>query len=133
MLGILALSFAVAVAVVAGIVRLASKVVAGPSVPWSTGSYWGAALFILGGGGGALLNRLHLPDWLWLTVSALAIVGLHVGLGGLFMANLVRAADGARMPWAWGAKVAGLTGLVLLVIGFAMGAIIGFLGLWGSF
>jgi len=130
MLGIFALSFIVAVAVVAAIVRGVSKLVAGPPVPWVTGSYWGAALFVLGGGGGALLNRLHLAHWLWLAVSSLAIIALHVGLGGLFMINRVRAADGGRLPWVWGAKVAGLTGLALLAIGFAMGAAIGFFGLW---
>jgi len=133
MLGVFALSFIVAVTVVAGIVRVTSKLVAGPPVPWSTGCYWGATLFVLGGGGGALLNRLQLPQWLWLAVSSLGIVALHVGLGGLFMINRVRAADGGRLPWAWGAKVAGFTGLALLVIGFAMGAAIGFLGLWGTF
>jgi len=51
----------------------------------------------------------------------------------LFMAHMVRAADGARMPWAWGAKVAGLTGVALLAIGFVVGAAVGFLGLWASF
>jgi hypothetical protein len=130
--GILALSFIVAVVVVAMIVRVASKFVAGPLVPWRTGIYWGVALFVVGGGGGALLNRLHLPHSTWLAVSSLGIVCLHVGLGGLFMVNQVRAADGSRLPWAWGAKITGLAGLALLVIGYAMGAAIGFFGLWGS-
>jgi hypothetical protein len=110
--------------VVATLVRIISKFVAGPKVSWRSGLYWGAIVMLATLVGGTLLNLARLPQSLRVPLAALVAVGLHVGIGGAFMVTRVRAVDGSRLPWAWGAKVTGFAGLALLFIGVIL-AIVG--------
>lgn len=99
------------------LVRLVSRLVKGPAVPWRTAVYWGGVVVIVTGFFSGFSRRL--PDAAALLSSIVGWGGLHVGLGGLFMTTEVRGTDGLRQPWRWGAKVTGIAG-ALLVIGAAV-------------
>ena len=92
------------------LVRLVSKRVKGPIVPWRTAVYWSFVVVLVSSVVSSISHNPRLSEvgsWL---VSIAGWVALHVGIGGLFLTDQVRGGDGDRQPWRWGAKVTAIAG-----------------------
>jgi hypothetical protein len=92
------------------LVRLVSKRVKGPAVPWRTAVYWSCVVVLVSSFVSSISHHPRLSDvgsWL---VSIAGWVALHVCLGGLFLTDQVRGGDGERQQWRWGAKVTAIAG-----------------------
>jgi hypothetical protein len=94
------------------LLRLVSKRVTGPPVPWRTAVYWGSVVVLVSVFLSWISRHPALSDIGALSISVVGWSGLHVGLGGLFLTDQVRGPDGARYPWRWGAKVTGIAGAI---------------------
>jgi hypothetical protein len=98
------------------LVRLVSKRVKGPIVPWRTAFYWSGVVVLVSGFLSTISRNPKLSDSGSLLISIVGWACLHVGLGGFFLTDQVRGPDRTRHPWRWGAKVTGIAG-ALLVLG----------------
>jgi hypothetical protein len=92
------------------LVRLVSKRVKGPTVPWRTAAYWSCVVILVSGFVTSISHNPRLSDvgsWL---VSIAGWAAVHVCLGGFFLTDQVRGANGERESWLWGAKVTAIAG-----------------------
>jgi len=92
------------------LVRLVSKRVKGPTVPWRTAVYWSCVVVLGSSFVSSVSHHPRLSDagsWL---VSIAGWLAVHVCLGGLFLTDQVRGDDGERQQWRWGAKVTAIAG-----------------------
>jgi hypothetical protein len=92
------------------LVRLVSKRVKGPTVPWRTAVYWSCVVVLVSSVVSSISHNPRLSDFGSWLFSIAGWVALHVGLGGLFLTDQVRGGDGERQPWRWGAKVTAIAG-----------------------
>jgi hypothetical protein len=97
------------------LIRFISRRVKGPVVPWRTSLYWSCVVVLGSGFLSSMSRNPHLPDSLALVIVIAGWVGLHVGLGGVFLTTQVRTTDSKPYPWRWGAKVTGIAGALLTV------------------
>jgi hypothetical protein len=97
------------------LVRLVSKRVKGPTVPWRTAVYWSGVVVLVSGFVSSISRSPNISDIGALLISIVGWASLHVGLGGFFLADQVRGPDLTRQPWRWGAKVTGIAGALLVV------------------
>jgi hypothetical protein len=97
------------------LVRLVSKRVKGPVVPWGTAFFWGGVVVLVSGFLSTISRNPRLSEGGALLISIVGWIGLHVGLGGFFLTDQVRGPERTRHPWRWGAKVTGFAGALLVV------------------
>jgi hypothetical protein len=109
------------------LIMLVSKRIKGPTIRWRTAIYWGCVVVLVSGFLSSLTRSPRLSESVSLLLSLAGWAALHVGLGGLFLTGEVRASDGARQPWGWGAKITGAAGALLTIGAFAVACVYWFL------